>query len=199
MRKINEIFYSLQGEGCHAGVPSVFIRFSGCNLNCWFCDTKHQSGEHFSDEEIAEKVNQWQAPWIILTGGEPSLWIDSDFVDFLKRKTGKKIAIETNGTRVLPENIDWVTLSPKLNVKGATDAQVVLKHADEIKVVYSGQPVDYIFSLPCAQKAVSFRLQPCYVEEYEEYQANVGKTIYKVLDDPRWTLSLQLHRILCIK
>ena len=73
MRKINEIFYSLQGEGAHTGKAAVFVRFSGCNLRCSFCDTEHQSGVEMTDEAIAEEVACYPGEWIILTGGEPSL------------------------------------------------------------------------------------------------------------------------------
>ena len=76
MRKINEIFYSLQGEGFHTGTPAVFVRFSGCNLRCSFCDTRHEEGVMMTDEEIVEKVSSFPARMVILTGGEPSLWID---------------------------------------------------------------------------------------------------------------------------
>ena len=75
MRKINEIFYSLQGEGFHTGTPAVFVRFSGCNLRCSFCDTRHEEGVMMTDEEIVEKVSSFPARIVILTGGEPSLWI----------------------------------------------------------------------------------------------------------------------------
>ena len=78
MRKINEIFYSLQGEGFHVGTPALFIRFSGCNLHCDFCDTKHTEGEYMDDEEILLHVRQCPAKTVILTGGEPSLSIDSN-------------------------------------------------------------------------------------------------------------------------
>ena len=81
MRKINEIFYSLQGEGYHTGTPAVFIRFSGCNLKCSFCDTQHEDGILMSDEDIVTEVSKYPAATVILTGGEPSfgltvnLWI----------------------------------------------------------------------------------------------------------------------------
>ena len=126
MRKINEIFYSLQGEGFHTGTPAVFVRFSGCNLRCSFCDTRHEEGVMMTDEEIVEKVSSFPARMVILTGGEPSLWIDKALISRL-REAGKQICIETNGTRPLPDGIDWVTCSPKEN------APVVLERVDEIK------------------------------------------------------------------
>ncbi len=100
MRKINEIFYSLQGEGFHTGTPAVFVRFSGCNLRCSFCDTRHEEGVMMTDEEIVEKVSSFPARMVILTGGEPSLWIDKALISRL-REAGKQICIETNGTRPL--------------------------------------------------------------------------------------------------
>lgn len=107
--KINEIFYSLQGEGAHSGMPAVFVRFSGCNLKCPFCDTDHLSGEWLSESDIAAFVNAYPSEWIILTGGEPSLYADESLIHFLHVTTGKKIAIETNGTRHVPDSIDWIT------------------------------------------------------------------------------------------
>ena len=77
MRKINEIFYSLQGEGYHTGTPAVFIRFSGCNLKCDFCDTRHEEGEMMTDEDIVNEIGKYPAVMVILTGGEPSLWIET--------------------------------------------------------------------------------------------------------------------------
>ena len=97
MRKINEIFYSLQGEGYHTGTPAVFIRFSGCNLKCSFCDTRHEEGVLMSDDEIIAEVRKYPAVTVILTGGEPSLWIDEIFIDCL-HQAGKYVCIETNGT-----------------------------------------------------------------------------------------------------
>lgn len=201
MRKINEIFYSLQGEGHHTGYPSVFLRFAGCNLNCPFCDTRHENGIHMDDDSIVHAVKLYTAEWIVITGGEPSLSIDADFIHLLKRATGKKIAIETNGTKLLPNGIDWVTVSPKCGICGSTSEEagrVVVRHADEIKVVDVGQDLDPYFSLPCRQEETLMYLQPCYVDDPATNEANRLRTVRRVLADPRWTLSVQLHRFLGI-
>lgn len=198
MRKINEIFYSLQGEGSHAGVPSVFVRFSGCNLRCGFCDTRHESGKMMSDEEIAEAVNTFPARWIILTGGEPSLFIDEDFIRYLKENTSKYIAIETNGTNPLPEGIDWVTVSPKSGMEGGGEYNIRVRHANELKVVDVGQPLEPYFSLPCVDEGTEMFLQPCFVDDEEKCRENRLRAIRRVLEDPRWTLSVQIHRYLDI-
>lgn len=197
MRRINEIFYSLQGEGHHTGYPTVFIRFCGCNLRCPFCDTKHEEGILMTDDEIVRAVNLYEAGWIVLTGGEPSLNIDAEFIRTLKRATGKKIAIETNGTMPLPEGIDWVTVSPKEGICGA-EAPLRVMHADEIKVVDVGQDLEPYFSLPCKHELTLMYLQPCYVEDEKERDRNRLRTLRRVLADPRWTLSVQLHRYLGI-
>ncbi len=199
MRKINEIFYSLQGEGANTGVPSVFIRFSGCNLKCDFCDTLHQTGYMMSDEEIIETVNSYPAEWIILTGGEPSLWIDSNFIERLKERTCKRIAIETNGSHPLPAGIDWVTVSPKIGVGGVDDYVLKVDHADELKVVDVGQDLEMYFHLPCVGEKTRLFLQPCFVADPEQCRLNRKRTINRVLDDPRWTLSVQTHRFLDIQ
>lgn len=197
MRRVNEIFYSLQGEGHHTGYPTVFIRFCGCNLNCPFCDTEHTDGILMSDDDIIHAVNLYEASWVVLTGGEPALSIDSGFVRMLKRATGKKIAIETNGTIALPDGIDWVTVSPK---EGLCNAEATLKveRADEIKVIDLGQDLEKYFSLPCKKEETLMYLQPCYVENMAERESNRLRTLRRVLSDPRWTLSVQLHRYLGI-
>lgn len=180
MRKINEIFYSLQGEGFHTGVPAVFVRFAGCNLKCPFCDTQHEEGRPMSDEEIIAEVNRYPAPTVILTGGEPGLWVDTPLVEALHR-AGKYICIETNGTCPLPEGIDWVTCSPK------EGAAVRLTHIDEVKVVYTGQDVRPYLQLT----ARHYFLQPCSCSNTEEVTAYI-------MQHPQWRLSLQTHKLLNI-
>ena len=196
MFKINEIFYSLQGEGYHSGTPAVFVRFSGCNLRCAFCDTQHQEGTMMSLQEIMDEVNKYpNAPLVVLTGGEPSLFIDEAFVAELKQKTGKAIAIETNGTRPLPKNLDWVTLSPKFAFEGGNVEPCVLPHCDELKVVYLGQDLAQYDTI----KANHRFLQPCFVEDEKQRNANLQACVEAVKSHPKWRLSLQIHRILGIR
>ena len=195
MYKINEIFHSLQGEGFHTGTHVVFVRFSGCNLHCAFCDTQHQSGEMMTAQAIINKVNNYpNAPLIVLTGGEPSLFIDESFVEELKQKTGKRIAIETNGTRALPNNLDWVTFSPKTGFDGGDAAPCVLKQCDELKVVYLGQDLKQYDGITATYRF----LQPCFSENEMQRQANMKACVDAVLNNPGWRLSLQTHRILNI-
>ena len=134
--RINEIFYSLQGEGYFTGTPAVFLRFSGCNLKCGFCDTRHEEFTLMSPADIIGNVSKFPSRHIVVTGGEPSLQLDSLLIDMLHEE-GFFIQIETNGTKRLPEGIDWVTCSPKSDAKGNCD--VKLRHIDELKVVYEGQ------------------------------------------------------------
>lgn len=182
VKKVNEIFYSLQGEGYHAGTPAVFVRFSGCNLKCSFCDTEHEDGVYMSDEEILAQVMQYPARMVILTGGEPSLWVDSNLVEQLHR-VGKYISIETNGTHPLPDGIDWITCSPKTKA-----AQLAIRQMNEVKVVYQGQELEEYESLP----AEHFFLQPCSGN-------NIPETVACVMHHPRWRLSVQLHKLINIK
>lgn len=181
MRKINEIFYSLQGEGFHTGTPAVFVRFSGCNLKCSFCDTRHEDGVLMTDEAILAEVQCYPARMVILTGGEPSLWIDEAFIDLL-HCAGKYVCIETNGTRPLPPNIDWVTCSPKQS------GELKLTRMDEVKVVYEGQELTPYETLP----ATHFFLQPCSCR-------NTAETVACVMKHPRWRLSLQIHKLIDIQ
>ncbi|MDE6378229.1 MAG: 7-carboxy-7-deazaguanine synthase QueE, partial [Duncaniella sp.] len=109
--KVNEIFYSLQGEGYFTGTPAVFLRLSGCNLHCSFCDTRHETYEELSHVEILARLAQYPSHHLIVTGGEPSLQLDDLLVDML-HDAGYFIQVETNGTTPLPEAVDWVTCSP---------------------------------------------------------------------------------------
>lgn len=181
MKKINEIFYSLQGEGYYTGVPAVFVRLSGCNLKCSFCDTQHESGIEMTDQQIVAAVCQYPAHHVILTGGEPSLQIDQALIDLL-HAAGKYICIETNGTRPLPEKIDWITCSPKEN------APVVLSRIDELKVVFTGQDLNTYALTP----ANHYFLQPCSCQ-------NTPEVVDYILKHPQWRLSLQTHKLIDIQ
>lgn len=181
MKRVNEIFYSLQGEGYFTGTPAVFVRFSGCNLTCAFCDTEHVSGVRMSDEEIVETIRAYPAHHVVFTGGEPGLQLTFELVEKVKA-IGKFVQVETNGTVPLPSNVDWITCSPKV------DGEVVILHPNELKVVYTGQDMKPYEEM----KAGVYFLQPCSCSNTEE-------VIAYILEHPQWRLSLQTHKLLNIQ
>ena len=190
--KINEIFYSLQGEGFWTGTPSVFIRFSGCNLRCPFCDTIHDKGKNMSEEEIIQSIDIYPANHVILTGGEPSLFVTKSLLDKL-HSIGKYVAIETNGTNKLPEGIDWITVSPKNNfVEKATP---IIRQCDELKIVFSNTNFDPHIEI----KANHRFLQPCDTGNSETNQKILQAAIAFIKENPTWRLSLQTHKIIGIE
>ena len=146
-------------------------------------------------QEIVDEANKFpHAPLLVLTGGEPSLFIDEAFVSELKQRTGKSIAIETNGTRPLPTNLDWVTLSPKSAFEGGSAEPCVLTRCDELKVVYLGQDLAQYDAIEAGCRF----LQPCFVENDEQRKANMQACVEAVKSHPNWRLSLQIHRVLNI-
>ena len=193
MKKINEIFYSIQGEGRNAGRAAVFIRFSGCNIKCPFCDTKHQKGKEMSDLEIINQIAKYPCRFVILTGGEPTLYVDADFVDKLHHK-GYEVAIETNGTNIVPANVDFVTLSPKFEfVKKSNIKQLV---CDELKVIFNSvNNMDAYNVITTKYKYI----QPCDTGDDDTNQMHIVNAIKFVQDNPDWRLSLQLQKILSIR
>lgn len=190
---INEIFYSLQGEGYFTGTPAIFIRFSGCNLSCPFCDTDHRKAESMSVDDIMLAISAFPAVHVVLTGGEPALYVDEMLLEHL-HQAGKFVAIETNGTRMLPNGIDWVTLSPKDNV--APQSHTVLTACDELKVVYMGAD-----SLPDLNhiKVRHYFLQPCDTGDKDSSALLLSEAVEFCKSHPRWRLSLQTHKMIDIK
>ena len=148
MRKINEIFYSLQGEGFHTGTAAIFIRFSGCNLKCDFCDTIHESGEFLSDEEILQRISSFQSKHVVLTGGEPSLWIDEEFVGKLK-SAGYYVQIETHGTHAINKanELKVVFTSPSF-VEKFTNFNSQHRFLQPLSCGNTAEVVDYILKHP---------------------------------------------------
>ena len=193
--KVNEIFYSLQGEGYHAGTAAVFVRLSGCNLQCPFCDTQHESGSEMTEDEIVAEVAKYPARLVVVTGGEPSLQLTRGFVNAL-HDVDKMMAVETNGTRRLPGNVDWITLSPKDAYLG-DKAKPVLNYVDEIKVVFDGEHEPSMYpGIMCTHARF---LQPCDTGDPVRNAEIVNAAIEYIKKDPRWKLSLQIHKILNIR
>lgn len=117
--KISEIYASVQGEGLLTGVPSAFVRTSGCNLRCWFCDTPYTSwdpeGEDRPVDEILAEVERLAVEHVVVTGGEPMLWAELVPLTAGLRRQGRHITIETAGTLYLPVECDLMSISPKLS------------------------------------------------------------------------------------
>lgn len=193
---VNEIFYSLQGEGFHAGEAAIFVRFSGCNLKCPFCDTDHSASVGMTAAEIVEKVSAFPSHLVVLTGGEPSLFVDTTLIESL-HNAGKYLAIETNGTNPIPSGIDWVTFSPKIGMAPGAD-DIRIDYADEIKVVNVGQDLSSYLAMPQRKETTKMYLQPCFVADPSKRQKILLDTIEKVKAHPVWHLSAQLHRFLQI-
>lgn len=188
--RVNEIFYSLQGEGHFTGTPAVFVRLSGCNLRCPFCDTDHHASVGMTYAEVVARVTDFPSRHVVVTGGEPSMQLTDGFIDAL-HAAGCFVQVETNGTLPLPPPVDWVTCSPK-------DAPVVLDRIDELKVVYSGQPMDSY--APLMAIAAEWRLQPCDVPgDAAASERHLRAAIAYTLAHPRWRLSLQTHKLISIR
>lgn len=195
MYRINEIFYTLQGEGRHTGRAAVFVRFSGCNLRCPFCDTRHDAYTEMSAADIVCAVTAY-APcrFVVLTGGEPALQVDAALVAALKQ-ANCYLAIETNGTHPLPAGIDWVTLSPKSPyLPAVAAAQPVLRQADELKLVFDGRPVEDFPHITVRHRY----LQPCDTGQPEQNRRVLEQCVDYIKQHPQWTLSLQTHKLINI-
>lgn len=201
MIKVNEIFYSLQGEGAWSGTPMVFVRLSGCNLSCPFCDTDFESYREMSETEIALEARKagGDCRYICLTGGEPSLQLNNSLVKAL-HEAGFKIHIETNGTRELPEGIDWITVSPKLGLPGVKgNAEIKIQHIDELKLVFiPGQDEKSIQNWLSLSASHHF-LQPCDFGQIRKNKICLEEAVKYIKKHPQWSLSLQMHKILGIK
>lgn len=197
--RINEIFYSLQGEGRFTGTPAVFVRFSGCNEKCPFCDTEHLSYEELSEDEIVARACAFGAHHVVLTGGEPTLQVTASLADKFYAKD-IFLQMETNGSVRLPEgcHIDWVTCSPK-------SLPVIIQKVDEVKLLYPfAEGIEQFLAevLPMlrqrAKGNLELRLQPLDTGDEAENATILQSTIDYILKHPEWSLSLQTHKMLSI-
>ena len=192
--RISEIFYSLQGEGVRLGTANVFVRFAGCNLKCavdneagFDCDTDFVSSEGFTLAELIKRIEAEADVCrnVILTGGEPALQVDAELIATLKAE-GFYIAIETNGTKALPDGIDWVCCSPK-----SAEHTLRVGHVHELKYVrHSGQPLPR----PALQ-ADHYLLSPAFEADSGIKRETLNHCIELVKRNPQWRLSLQMHKL----
>ncbi len=208
---VHSMFETIQGEGYHAGKKAVFIRFSGCNIWSGFeehrardadkgacaliCDTvftgtdQDNGGGKFTAEEIAlNALKLWgdslEEPFIVLTGGEPSMQVDLYLVSTLQRFKCY-VAMETNGSRIVPKNIDWVTLSPKPPMRIERS-----NHYSEVKVLFPMfDPEEF------EELAYNRWVQPVDLGNPEDNATTMKACVQYVSQHPRWRLSMQLHKI----
>ena len=205
---VKEIYLTLQGEGFHTGKHAVFCRFSGCNLwtglekdrkkaICTFCDTDFvgtdgvNGAKYSSAELLAEMIDElWpkdlKEKLVVFTGGEPLLQLNKELIDLLHSKKFK-IAVETNGTIMPPENIDWICVSPK------NGSKFKLNYGNELKLVYPQD--DFSPKLFENFDFDHFFLQPM---DGKNLQRNILQSVSYCIENPLWRLSLQTHKIMGI-
>lgn len=192
--RINEIFYSLQGEGHNTGRAAVFVRFAGCNLRCPFCDTLFDEYQEMTAEEIVEAIAPYPARFVVLTGGEPTLQVDEAFVDFLHRH-GYEVAMESNGILPAPKNLDWLTVSPKILGGEKREARSG-RMPDEIKIVFDEDTPAKLSSSHFPLSTLHYLyLQPCDTGDPERNKVITDLCIAYIKQHPQWRLSLQTHKL----
>jgi len=209
---VKEIYYTLQGEGAQSGRPAVFLRFAGCNLwsgreqhraeaVCRFCDTEFVGtdgpggGKFETAAELAIAISElWPAgsegdkPYVVCTGGEPLLQLDAGLIAAL-HTAGFEIGVESNGTLVAPDGIDWLCISPK------GSAPLVQRFGDELKLVYPQEEAEAQPERFVDLKFRHFFLQPLDDADRDE---NTRRAVDYCLRHPRWKLSVQSHKVLGI-
>ncbi len=206
---VKELFYTLQGEGARAGRPAVFLRFAGCNLwsgrevdrataVCRFCDTDFVGvdglggGTHESPASLADAaLAAWPgggAPYVVCTGGEPLLQLDAPLVSALHAR-GFEVGVETNGTRPIPDGVDWVCVSPK------ADATLLVVEGDELKLVF---PQAEPGASPSRFEELAFTHRYLQPMDGPERARNTERAVAYCLAHPVWSLSLQTHKLLGI-
>jgi 7-carboxy-7-deazaguanine synthase len=201
---VKEIFLTLQGEGMQAGRRAVFLRFAGCNLwsgrerdraeaECHFCDTDFvgtdgENGGRYDGDDLAGRVaalwGESEGRLVVVTGGEPLLQLDGGLLDALHAR-GFEVAVETNGTIAAPEGLDWICVSPKAGT------EVVQRSGNELKLVWPQAGIDPAMLEPWDFD--HFLIQPLDCADADRSRA---EAIRFVMDNPRWRLSLQTHKLL---
>ena len=186
--KVKEIFYSLQGEGGRQGAASIFIRLSGCNLNCDFCDTDFSGGDEMSNEQILSLIRKYPCNWLVWTGGEPALQLSEECLLFFK-SAGYRQAIESNGHFQLSALLDYKVVSPK----GDTSYALKINHrVDEVRLpVRKNDHIPPIETLP---DAAYYFISPIFTDCLSETKANIDYCVEQIRQNPAWRLSLQIHK-----
>ena len=194
---VNEVYPSIQGESTHAGEPCVFVRLTGCNLRCamepssrspggFDCDTEFQSGVWRTQRELCDLIDEiaGECAWIVLTGGEPMLQVDDGLIRELHSRA-YQIQIETNGTRQVPDTIDYITVSPKV-----AEHCIKQRFAHEVKYVR-----DFTQGIPrTVVKADKYYISPAF-DGFEPSERSIKHCEELCRQNPPWELSVQMHKV----
>ena len=190
--RVNEVFYSLQGEGARAGSANVFVRFSGCNLSCrrevegFDCDTEFTSGRTLDLDALQLELKPTAAPGVglILTGGEPTLQIDAELIQMVRALGFDPICVETNGLKDITLDVDWVSCSPK-----TAEHTLALRHADELRYVRR-----HGMGLPRPTIEARWRyISPAWGTDGID-AGDLAWCVRLVKENPEWRLSIQQHK-----
>lgn len=196
--RINDLFWTLQGEGKHAGRRALFVRMPFCDLACSWCDTQFNSFKEWTELAFMRFAESERARFAVLTGGEPAMHKDSPRVIHLLRGMGFTVAIETNGHFKMPsDELGWITVSPKRDAGKFEPYYVhpeVMEIADEFKYV-----VDEGFDFAVLDRHdVTLNRRYSLSPEFGGFAENVKRILDYQKENPAWLLSLQTHKWLGI-
>jgi len=195
-----EIFKSIQGEGANAGRAAVFVRLSGCNMSCWYCDTEWGQGQNMTVKEVLSEVKKLTNPkdhpksLLIWTGGEPTMQLTDEILEFFGEYCN---CIETNGTNPVPGKVEYISCSPKVST---AVLRKNFSHVNEFRYpLQAGDVLPDISELPFAD---NYFISPIFTGEekkrFQQNQDNIEYSINYIKENPAWRLSLQLHKLLNI-
>ncbi len=192
---INDIYWTIQGEGKNSGRRALFIRMPFCSLSCNWCDTNYSSYKSYSHRDILDIIESETGRFAVLSGGEPTINSQISLIIGILKDNGFEIAIETNGLHPIPDGVDFVTVSPKRDSKDIYNKEYFIhtdayKKANEFKYIVDD---DFNFSIFDEHKYKDdcyYLLSP----EYSNMKDNLKKIISYIKINPRWNVSLQTHK-----
>jgi organic radical activating enzyme len=191
--KLNDVFWTVQGEGHNWGRRALFVRMPFCNLACTWCDTEYNSYKTWSVSEFTEFAKQESCRFAVITGGEPMMNKHTPMIIAILKNLGFEIACESNGTFPILSGIDFATVSPKRDADFDIHEENYWK-ANELKLV-----VDKDFDFEICKKFESMSCRLSLSPEFNEWQENVERILNFIKENPKWRISLQTHKILNVK
>ncbi len=204
--RLRAIFSSLQGEGRNVGRPATFIRFSTCNLACTWCDTHKTEKMQLTAPEIVQQVKELGNRSVIITGGEPTIQPGLNDLLLELKNAGCWIALETNGVVAppRPELFDYIAVSPKPQYLARYLDETMLHRADEVRIVATTDDIaPFCREMRARIQADNYYISPLEEDDRIHYRRALTllKKVNKLDPDalPPWSLSIQMHKVICIR